>query len=99
FRRVIFRSWMEYKDSATTFNGKKKSAIIGKDILNNEISTRIFSLLKSKEIESHFIERISSNEQLVREVSIIPLEVVTRNIVAGSFAGRLGLEEGAVLNK
>ncbi|HLU24021.1 MAG TPA: phosphoribosylaminoimidazolesuccinocarboxamide synthase [Bacillaceae bacterium] len=91
--------WIEYKDSATAFNGKKKSEIIGKGILNNEISTRIFSLLKSKEIESHFIERISSNEQLVREVSIIPLEVVTRNIVAGSFAGRLGLEEGAVLNK
>ncbi|MFC5465109.1 phosphoribosylaminoimidazolesuccinocarboxamide synthase [Lederbergia graminis] len=91
--------WIEYKDSATAFNGKKKSEIIGKGILNNEISTRIFSLLKSKGIESHFIERISSNEQLVREVSIIPLEVVTRNIVAGSFAGRLGLEEGAVLNK
>lgn len=91
--------WIEYKDSATAFNGEKKSEIAGKGQLNNEITSLIFARLKEFGIESHFIEKISGYEQLVQQVSIIPLEVVTRNIVAGSLANRLGLEEGTRLKQ
>ena len=91
--------WIEYKDSATAFNGEKKSEIAGKGQLNNEITSIIFARLKEFGIESHFIEKISGYEQLVQQVSIIPLEVVTRNIVAGSLANRLGLEEGTRLKQ
>ena len=77
--------WIEYKDSATAFNGEKKAEIEGKGRLNNEITSLIFMKLKEKGIESHFIERISETEQLVKKVSIIPLETVVRNIAAGSF--------------
>ncbi|WP_113927088.1 phosphoribosylaminoimidazolesuccinocarboxamide synthase [Bacillus sp. P14.5] len=89
--------WVEYKDSATAFNGEKKAEIGGKGVLNNEISSLLFSKLKNKGIESHFIKRISENEQLVKRVDIIPLEVVVRNVAAGSLAKRLGLEEGTPL--
>ena len=89
--------WVEYKDSATAFNGEKKAEIGGKGVLNNEISSLLFSKLKDKGIGSHFIERISENEQLVKRVDIIPLEVVVRNVAAGSLAKRLGLEEGTAL--
>lgn len=89
--------WVEYKDSATAFNGEKKADISGKGILNNEISSLLFSKLKDKGIESHFIQRISGHEQLVKKVEIIPLEVVVRNVAAGSLAKRLGLEEGTAL--
>ncbi|MBL5766783.1 phosphoribosylaminoimidazolesuccinocarboxamide synthase [Heyndrickxia sporothermodurans] len=88
---------VEYKDSATAFNGEKKSEITGKGQLNNEISSLIFASLKESGIDSHFIEKISAYEQLVQQVSIIPLEVVTRNIVAGSLSKRLGIEEGTLL--
>ncbi|MDH5163265.1 phosphoribosylaminoimidazolesuccinocarboxamide synthase [Heyndrickxia oleronia] len=91
--------WIEYKDSATAFNGEKKSEIAGKGQLNNEITSLIFARLKEFGIESHFIKQISGYEQLVQQVSIIPLEVVTRNIVAGSLANRLGLEEGTQLKQ
>ncbi|MEK5176229.1 phosphoribosylaminoimidazolesuccinocarboxamide synthase [Heyndrickxia sp. FSL W8-0496] len=91
--------WIEYKDSATAFNGEKKSEIAGKGQLNNEITSLIFARLKKFGIESHFIKKISGYEQLVQQVSIIPLEVVTRNIVAGSLANRLGLEEGTRLKQ
>ncbi|MCM3240497.1 phosphoribosylaminoimidazolesuccinocarboxamide synthase [Heyndrickxia oleronia] len=91
--------WIEYKDSATAFNGEKKSEIAGKGQLNNEITSLIFARLKEFGIESHFIKKISGYEQLVQQVSIIPLEVVTRNIVAGSLANRLGLEEGTRLKQ
>lgn len=91
--------WIEYKDSATAFNGEKKSEIAGKGQLNNEITSLIFARLKEFGIESHFIKQISGYEQLVQQVSIIPLEVVTRNIVAGSLANRLGLEEGTRLKQ
>jgi phosphoribosylaminoimidazole-succinocarboxamide synthase len=90
---------VEYKDSATAFNGVKKSEIAGKGLLNNEISSLIFTKLQEQGIESHFIEKISDNEQLVKQVSIIPLEVVTRNVIAGSLSKRLGIAEGTPLKK
>jgi phosphoribosylaminoimidazole-succinocarboxamide synthase len=90
---------VEYKDSATAFNGEKKENIAGKGRLNNEITSLIFAKLHENGIETHFIKRVSEIEQLVKKVSIIPLEVVTRNVAAGSFSKRLGLEEGASLSK
>jgi phosphoribosylaminoimidazole-succinocarboxamide synthase len=90
---------VEYKDSATAYNGQKKADITGKGRLNNEITSLLFLKLKEQGIESHFIERVSETEQLVKKVSIIPLEVVVRNIAAGSLANRLGIEEGRELTK
>lgn len=91
--------FVEYKDSATAFNGEKKAEIAGKGNLNNQITTLIFEKLQEKGIASHFVKRISENEQLVKKVDIIPIEVVTRNIAAGSLAKRLGLTEGTPLNR
>ncbi|WP_203334680.1 phosphoribosylaminoimidazolesuccinocarboxamide synthase [Planococcus beigongshangi] len=91
--------WVEYKDSATAFNGEKKAEIAGKGMLNNKITSLIFKKLQTAGIASHFVEQLSDHEQLVRQVSIIPIEVVVRNIVAGSMAKRLGLEEGTVLKR
>lgn len=91
--------WLEYKDSATAFNGEKKADITGKGRLNNEITSLLFLKLKDMGIESHFIEKLSEKEQLVKKVSIIPLEVVVRNLAAGSFSKRLGIEEGQPLSK
>ena len=89
--------WIEYKDDATAFNGEKKAQIAGKGTLNNEISAIFLSLLKEKGVNNHFIKKISSTEQIVQQVEIIPIEVVTRNIAAGSLAKRLGWEEGKEL--
>jgi phosphoribosylaminoimidazole-succinocarboxamide synthase len=89
--------WIEYKDEATAFNGEKKGQIAGKGTLNNEISAIFLSLLKEKGVDNHFIKKISSTEQIVRQVEIIPIEVVVRNIAAGSLAKRLGWEEGKEL--
>lgn len=91
--------WVEYKDSATAFNGEKKADIAGKGKLNNKITSLLFEKLKEAGIESHFVKQLSDQEQLVREVSIIPIEVVVRNIVAGSMAKRLGIEEGTQLER
>ncbi|WP_422122607.1 phosphoribosylaminoimidazolesuccinocarboxamide synthase [Planococcus sp. X10-3] len=91
--------WVEYKDSATAFNGEKKAEIVGKGMLNNKITSLIFGKLQGAGIASHFVKQLSDHEQLVRQVEIIPVEVVTRNIVAGSMAKRLGLEEGTVLKR
>ncbi|HWL25122.1 MAG TPA: phosphoribosylaminoimidazolesuccinocarboxamide synthase [Ureibacillus sp.] len=91
--------FVEYKNSATAFNGEKKAEIEGKGVLNNQISTLIFGKLKEHGIDSHFVERISDHEQLVRKVDIIPIEVVIRNIAAGSLAKRLGVEEGTPLKR
>ncbi|GHI01231.1 phosphoribosylaminoimidazolesuccinocarboxamide synthase [Neobacillus kokaensis] len=88
---------VEYKDSATAFNGQKKAEITGKGRLNNEITSLLFSKLKENGIDSHFIKRVSETEQLVKKVAIIPLEVVVRNSAAGSLAKRLGIEEGRSL--
>ncbi|WP_244951592.1 phosphoribosylaminoimidazolesuccinocarboxamide synthase [Sutcliffiella horikoshii] len=91
--------WIQYKNSATAFNGEKKAAITGKGRLNNEITSLLFSMLTQAGIENHFIERKSETEQLVKKVDIIPLEVVVRNITAGSMAKRLGIEEGITLEQ
>ncbi|KAB7672436.1 phosphoribosylaminoimidazolesuccinocarboxamide synthase [Bacillus sp. B1-b2] len=91
--------WLEYKDSATAFNGEKKATINGKGRLNNEITSLLFQKLKDFGIPSHFVERLSETEQLVKKVDIIPLEVVVRNLAAGSFSKRLGIEEGLPLSK
>lgn len=88
--------WVEYKDEATAFNGEKKEVLAGKGRLNNEISSLIFSLLKQEGVQSHFIEKLSETEQLVKKVEIVPLEVVVRNIAAGSLVKRLGFERGTV---
>ena len=91
--------FVEYKDSATAFNGEKKEEIAGKGVLNNRITTLIFEKLQSNGIASHFVKRISDHEQLVRKVEIIPIELVVRNIAAGSLANRLGLKEGTPLKR
>ncbi len=90
---------VEYKDSATAFNGEKKEDISGKGRLNNAITSLLFLKLHENGIETHFIKQISEREQLVNRVSIIPLEVVTRNVVAGSLSKRLGIDEGVALSK
>lgn len=89
--------WVEYKDDATAFNGEKKGSISHKGELNNKISSIFFELLKKKGVENHFVKQLSNHEQLVKKVTIIPVEVVVRNIAAGSMAKRLGLEEGLPL--
>lgn len=89
---------VEYKNSATAYNGQKKANITGKGRLNNEITSLLFLKLKEQGIESHFVKRISETEQLVKRVTIIPLEVVVRNVAAGSFSKRLGIEEGSELS-
>lgn len=91
--------WIAYKDAATAFNGEKKASIAGKGRLNNEITSLLFSKLKELGIESHFIEKLSDTEQLVKRVEIIPLETVVRNYAAGSFSKRLGVEEGKLLQR
>ncbi|MDW0109538.1 phosphoribosylaminoimidazolesuccinocarboxamide synthase [Sporosarcina aquimarina] len=91
--------WAEYKDSATALNGEKKEEIVGKGVLTNGITSLLFKKLHQAGIPSHFIEQISDTEQLVQKVTIIPLEVVTRNVVAGSLSKRLGIKEGQPLKK
>ncbi|WP_227938726.1 phosphoribosylaminoimidazolesuccinocarboxamide synthase [Alkalihalobacillus deserti] len=91
--------WISYKDDATAFNGEKKETLAGKARLNNEITSLIFAHLKEKGVESHFLKKLSETEQLVLKVDIIPLEVVVRNVVAGSMAKRLGIEEGTALSE
>ena len=88
-----------YKDDATAFNGEKKAEIASKGILNNKISTIMFEELAKEGIESHFIKSISDREMLVKKVEILPLEVIVRNITAGSFCKRYGVEEGIILDQ
>lgn len=90
---------VEYKNDATAFNGKKKAIFPGKGKLNNAICTKIFHVLQENNLPTHFIDKISETEQLVKAVSIVPIEVVIRNIVAGSLAKRFGLDEGISLGK
>ncbi len=91
--------WIEYKDDATAFNGLKKGTIANKGVLNNKISAVFFELLEQKGIATHFVKLINDREMLVKNVKIIPVEVVVRNIAAGSLAKRLGLEEGTPLKR
>lgn len=86
-----------YKDQATMLNGARKETIEGKGVLNNQISSLIFAKLNAAGVETHFIEQISDTEQLNKRVDIIPLEVVLRNMTAGSFSKRFGVEEGIAL--
>ena len=83
-----------YKDDATAFNGEKKGQIEEKGVLNNSITSMIFEMLNENGIKTHFIEKLSEREQLCKKVEIVPLEVIVRNVAAGSMAKRLGLEEG-----
>ncbi|MDO5039192.1 phosphoribosylaminoimidazolesuccinocarboxamide synthase [Clostridium sp.] len=98
--KQIFKSKNEnevivhYKDDATAFNGEKKSQINNKGILNNSITSTIFQMLNESGIKTHFIKKINDRDQLCKKVSIIPLEVIVRNVAAGSMAKRLGIEEG-----
>ncbi len=85
---------IHYKDAATAFNNVKKATIDNKGVLNNAISTLIFEQLHKAGIKSHYIETLNDRDQVCRKVSIIPIEVIVRNIIAGSMAQRLGMEEG-----
>lgn len=88
---------IEYKDDATAFNGEVKGSIGGKGVINNKMTGVIFSMLEEKGIPTHFVKILSENEQLVKAVTIFPLEVIIRNTAAGSITKRLGLEEGLKL--
>ena len=90
---------VDYKDDATAFNGEKKGTITGKGVINNVMSTHMFQLLEQQGVPTHFVEQLSERETLVKKVSIVPLEVIIRNISAGSFAKRFGVEEGIVFDE
>lgn len=90
---------VSYKDDATAFNGLKKGTISQKGVVNNTMSAVIFKILEEKGIPTHLIEQLNDRETLVKAVEILPLEVIPRNIVAGSLSKRLGIEEGTVLNQ
>ena len=87
---------VDYKDDATAFNGQKKGQIAGKGVINNVMSNHMFQLLEQQGVPTHFVEQLSERETVVKKVSIVPLEVIIRNISAGSFAKRYGVEEGIV---
>lgn len=87
---------VDYKDDATAFNGLKKGTIVGKGVINNKLSNMLMSMLEKQGIHTHFVEEISDRETLVKKVSIVPLEVIVRNIAAGSFSKRYGVDEGKV---
>jgi phosphoribosylaminoimidazole-succinocarboxamide synthase len=86
-----------FKDDATAFNAQKKGTISGKGVLNNRISEHIFTLLGQIGVPTHFIRRLNMREQLVRQVEIVPIEVIVRNVAAGSLSKKLGIEEGTQL--
>ena len=90
---------VDYKDDATAFNGEKKGQIVGKGVVNNTMTNIIFQLLEQKGVPTHYVEQISDRETVVKAVKILPLEVIMRNISAGSFAKRYGVEEGIVFDK
>jgi phosphoribosylaminoimidazole-succinocarboxamide synthase len=88
---------VDYKDDATAFNGEKKGTITGKGVINNKLTNFLMKMLEEKGIPTHFIEEISDREAIVKKVTIIPLEVIIRNIAAGSFSKRFGVPEGKIL--
>ena len=90
---------VDYKDDATAFNGEKKGTITGKGVINNVMSNHMFQLLEQQGVPTHFVEQLSERETLVKKVSIVLLEVIIRNISAGSFAKRFGVEEGIVFDE
>ncbi|MFQ9389334.1 MAG: phosphoribosylaminoimidazolesuccinocarboxamide synthase [Coprococcus sp.] len=85
---------VDYKDDATAFNGVKKGTIVGKGVVNNRMTNHIFKMLEEKGIPTHYIEELSDRETAVKKVEIVPLEVIVRNVAAGSFSKKLGIEEG-----
>lgn len=87
---------VSYKDDATAFNGLKKGTIVGKGVINNKMSNMMMQLLETKGVKTHFVKELSDRDTLVKKVSIVPLEVIIRNVSAGSFAKRYGVEEGIV---
>ena len=90
---------VEYKDDATAFNGLKKGTIVGKGVINNKMSNRLMAMLEKNGIPTHFVKELSDRETLVKKVQIVPLEVIVRNISAGSFAKHYGVEEGIVFDQ
>ena len=90
---------VDYKDDATAFNGEKKGTIHNKGIINNRVTNHLMKLLEGKGVPTHLVEEISERETIVKKVSIVPLEVIVRNIAAGSLAKRLGLPEGTKMGK
>lgn len=90
---------VQYKDDATAFNGLKKGTITGKGVVNNRCSNHLFQMLEKKGIPTHFVEQVSDRETLVKKVEIVPIEVIVRNIAAGSLSKRLGIPEGTKLAK
>ncbi len=89
---------VDYKDDATAFNGEKKGTIVGKGVINNKMTNFLMQQLQKAGVPTHFVEQISDRETVVKKVSIVPLEVIIRNISAGSFAKRYGVEEGIVFD-
>ncbi len=90
---------VSYKDDATAFNGLKKGTIMGKGAINNRVTNYLMKLLEKNGIPTHFVEELSDRETVVKKVSIVPLEVIVRNIAAGSLAKRLGLSEGTKMSR
>ena len=90
---------VEYKDDATAFNGQKKGTILGKGAINNRMTNMLMQMLEKKGVPTHFVEELSERETVVKKVTIVPLEVIVRNISAGSFAQRYGVEEGIVFDE
>lgn len=90
---------VDYKDDATAFNGEKKGTIMGKGVINNRVTNHLMKMLEKEGVPTHFVEEISDRETIVKKVTIVPLEVIIRNIAAGSFSKRYGVEEGRVLEQ
>ncbi|MBQ1524319.1 MAG: phosphoribosylaminoimidazolesuccinocarboxamide synthase, partial [Firmicutes bacterium] len=90
---------VSYKDDATAFNGVKRGTIAGKGVINNRMSNALMQMLEKKGVPTHFVRELSERETLVKKVSIVPLEVIIRNISAGSFAKNYGVEEGIVFDE
>lgn len=88
---------VDYKDDATAFNGEKKGTISGKGVINNKMTNYMLAMLEKEGIPTHLVKEISDRETIVKKVSIVPLEVIVRNVAAGSFSKRMGVEEGAKL--
>ena len=88
---------VDYKDDATAFNGEKKGTIAGKGVINNRMTNFMFSMLEKEGVPTHLVKEISDRETIVKKVSIVPLEVIIRNVAAGSFSKRMGVEEGTKL--
>ena len=89
---------VDYKDDATAFNGLKKGTIVGKGVINNQMTNRLMARMEKAGVPTHFVKELSERETLVKKVAIVPLEVIIRNISAGSFAKRYGVEEGIVFD-